>query len=288
MRAFLLATALLAIPALSCSDADEPTAPTAVPTTPSEQPTAGAAPTATRPGPTPIASSVWGYFPTINGVLVQPLAFAEERDLPRDVLVYFQENCYGCDGGAYPIHRAYVDGSGSLRREEILASANIASARFGPEGWPLVAAHCPDVRCYYGDSDGEHLLTITRSEDGGMSFRPLGQISRGQSELVNINGDNILLQEYEQSQRRYRLFNTGQRLFPPESLPAAFAVYWPGPDSHLMWVGFGAGSGTHWYDQAGNGVVGDLHPLISSYLEMVAVDGTQYFSSFERGSRGAS
>lgn len=272
----------------ACSDEDQPPS-TA---TPSEQPSATAT-GPTPPGATQTPSGAW-HLPAIGRVKVLPLAVAEDRDLPSDVLLYFHTSCYACDAGTADLYRGYRDASGTLRIEELLTSGPgfLSVVRVSPNGSPILAGSCDEPQCYLVSFGEARTLTLFRSDDGGMTVRRLGQISPIDSVPLFVAGDDVVIMDSDRSggKARFRLLNSGEPLLPPTSLQQvqAFPQRWPGPDSRIFWIASAPGGrgGTLWYDAAGNLVVGEVDAAVSSTLWFAANDGSRYLTGFEKGVSG--
>lgn len=169
-RAVLLLASFVAVLAAACGGGGSKATPTASPAA-SESATATA--TAT---PTPEPEK-------ILGVTVTPLVAGSDTPFPKDVALYIESGCWGCDAPAAALQRIYRDPSGALKTEDLyrLPGATITSSEVdgryirsiaaANSGNDLLLSLCESPYCGGVGNMAEGAKTsILHSTDGGITW----------------------------------------------------------------------------------------------------------------------
>lgn len=184
----IAAASAMVIFALRESGGDEPAGP-------GEPPPATATTTpATPASPTPAVTPPPTTGETVAGVGVTALGFTAPGKFPVPLSAVIEKGCYQCDGPTSALERVTLDGSGSLKVEQLFkASSGYISSSYLERGSPYYLTVCSRGYCGgVGQISADAQTTVYRSLDGGVSWQPLETVDGHASVAATAAGTTLL------------------------------------------------------------------------------------------------
>lgn len=235
-----------------------------------------------RPTATPAATQT-PYPPPlpIGGLAPVEIELGEDADLPDDLLLYYNVTCYGCDGSASALSRAYRDSSGQLETKRLFdgiprsGTTYVHSYALEESGYEIVAAictvgHCGGIRAASADAE----IRLFRSRDGGVSWEDSGELPPESFTMAVSDGEVVVTTWNGLSESgsafRHWLYPSGRDLEPPEGAVEAHPLMVSGLG--LVWSTEEEGRTVH-VDQSGEQLYDDIDPRLTTFPQWLSSGG---------------